>query len=123
MKRITCRIELPANMKSWKTYTLSLLSQLPQTTAKAYREKFRKSIIFWRKKGGTLDDQIIVQLEELGIKINVKGVSKKTNKKIITLSQSTPDDTLPGILAKTPSWKRMCLCILKNDTKCEYMGF
>ena len=114
---------LPENMKSWKQYTIYLLNKMPKDDAEKYREKFKKSIRFWRRRGGTLDDSIIKILEELNIKYKVKGTSTRTGKKIIVLNQATPDDTTSKILAKVPSYKRMCMCILKEDIECKYMGF
>ena len=114
---------LPENMKSWRQYTITLLNKMPKENAEKYRMKFKKSIKFWRKHGGTLDDCIIATLEELNIKYKVKGINKKTGKKIIVLAQVTPDDTTSKVLAKVPSYKRMCMCILKEDIECKYMGF
>jgi predicted phosphoadenosine phosphosulfate sulfurtransferase len=123
MAKITARnAQLPENMKTWKQYTIQMLKDMPQEEAEQYRKKFKTSIKFWRKRGGCLDESIIEQLDNLNIKYRVRGLSK-SGKRIITLTQTTPDDTTSKILAKTPSWKRMCMCILKNDIKCEYMGF
>ena len=122
-KRITANtVSLPKNETSWKNYTIALLKKMNKNKAAAYRKKFKKSIIFWRKRGGSLDDSIIAKLDELNIRYAVKGVSKH-GKRIVVLKQTTPDDTASKILAKVPSWKRMCMCILKNDTDCSYMGF
>ena len=115
-------VSLPENETSWKNYTIALLNKMDENKATAYRKKFKKSIIFWRKCGGSLDDSIIAKLDELNIRYAVKGVSKH-GKRIVVLKQTTPDDTASKILAKVPSWKRMCMCILKNDTDCSYMGF
>ena len=122
MAKITAKTaQLPSDMKTWRQYTISLLNNMPKDEAEAYRSKFKKSIKFWHKRGGSLDDSILDVLDSLNIKYQVRGISK-SGKKIVTLNH-TPDDTTSKILAKTPSWKRMCMCILKNDIKCEYMGF
>lgn len=34
-----------------------------------------------------------------------------------------PDDLDVTQFASVPSYKRMCVCILKNDYYCTYMGF
>jgi len=124
MKVIGTKTKLPATMSSWKEYTLHLLSKLPKNEADTFRAKFRKSIIFWKKKGGSLSAEEIALMEELGIKINVIGPSSRAkNKMIVRLGQKTPDDTDAKILSKAPSWRRMCICILKGDLDCSYMGF
>jgi predicted phosphoadenosine phosphosulfate sulfurtransferase len=100
------------------------LSRLPKSKADAFRTKFRKSIIFWKKKGGSLSSEEIAILQDLGIKFNVIGPSSRSkNKMIVRLNQKTPDDTDSKILSKAPSWRRMCICVLKGDTDCNYMGF
>jgi predicted phosphoadenosine phosphosulfate sulfurtransferase len=114
--------KLPEGMRSWKEYTISLLKKLPQSEAHEYRTRFAKSMKFWRKRGASLDDATITKLDNLNVKYKIMGTTK-FGKKIVALKQSTPDDTESGILSKVPSWKRMCMCILKNDVKCEYMGF
>ena len=124
MKIIGTKVKLPITMSSWKEYTLYLLSRLPKSKADAFRTKFRKSIIFWKKKGGSLSSEEIAILQDLGIKFNVIGPSSRSkNKMIVRLNQKTPDDTDSKILSKAPSWRRMCICVLKGDTDCNYMGF
>ncbi len=119
---IGAKTALPEEFKTWKEYTLFLLNNLPQETANIYRKKFKKSIVFWRKKGATLDEQTISLLQEAGVKLQTSP-SKKPGKSIVKLAQPTPDENASKILSKTPSWKRMCICILREDPKCEYMGF
>lgn len=124
LKVIGTKVQLPQGISSWKRYTLDLLKNLPQEEASIYRDKFKKSIIFWKKKGGSLTQEEITILQDLGIKIEVVGPSSRSkDKMIVKLNQKTPDDTDVRVLSKVPSWKRMCICILKGDTDCNYMGF
>lgn len=118
-------IKLPKG-HTWKSYTKFLLSTLPKRMRNAYIEKFNTSIKFWHETGGGLSEETIHELTEKGYKIKRNGVSNYTlNKKsrVIFLEQ-IPDHTDDILSTKeTPSWKRMCLCILKNDHACKSMGF
>ena len=33
------------------------------------------------------------------------------------------DDTTVSDFKRIPTYKRMCICIIKNDYYCKYMGF
>lgn len=111
---------------TWKSYTLFLLDTLPGRLRSNYVKKFNTSIEFWHKTGGGLDEDTIQELVEHGYKIKRNGVSNYTlNKKSrIVFLEKIPDDTDDIKSSKDiPSWKRMCLCILKNDHICRTMGF
>lgn len=108
----------------WKQYLEFLLDTLPKDTANAYRQKFETSVKFWKERGGVLDEQTIDELMETGYPIEiVKGAAYKTTKRAVRFGDY-PDD-IPNLadFKTTPSYKRMCVCILKNDHYCKYMGF
>lgn len=116
-------IKLPPG-HTWKSYLEFLLSTLPENTRKQYAEKFNTSIKFWRERGGCLDETTI---EELGSKNDVdfevkSGTNYKTYKKPVTFVEY-PDDLDVKDFKSVPSYKRMCICILRNDHLCKYMGF
>lgn len=119
------KISLPEG-HTWKSYTHFLLSTLPQRIRSNYIKKFNKSIQFWRKTGGGLDEEVIKELEENGYKIARNGVSNYTmgRKTRVIFLGPLPDNTdnIKGT-RDIPSWKRMCYCILKNDHNCKFMGF
>ena len=111
---------------TWKSYTLFLLDTLPARLRNNYIKKFKTSIEFWHKTGGGLDEENIRELERHGYQIRRNGVSNYTlNKKTrIVFIGKIPDDTDDIKSTKdSPSWKRMCYCILKNDHICRFMGF
>ena len=108
---------------SWRDYLNFLLSTLDEETKNNYKAKFMTSIKFWKEKGGVLNEKTIRQLEETGVKFINKGkVSKKSNKDLI-IFEEYPDDVEVDDFKDVPSFKRMCVCILKNDWYCKYMGF
>lgn len=118
-------LSLP-NGHTWESFTRFLLDTLPVRLRNNYAKKFNKSIEFWHKVGGGLDEETIWELEENGYRIKRNGVSNYTlNKKSrIIFTQRIPDDTDDIKSSRDiPSWKRMCYCILKNDHTCRFMGF
>lgn len=116
-------IKLPPGM-TWKSYLGFLLSTLPPETRKEYEKIFETSIKFWREKGGVLDQKTIDELRETGIKIEV---GNKTNYKTTKLPVTFDEypDSADGItdFRVVPSYKRMCITIMKNDHTAKYMGF
>ncbi len=58
----------------------------------------------------------------MGIKIEVGEQSGyRTDKKPVRM-EYLDDIDIPGF-KELPTFKRMCVCILKNDHACKYMGF
>lgn len=115
-------VSLPSG-HTWKSYVNFLITTLPDETRKTYEEKFATSIEFWQSKGGVLSADTIRELKDAGIAVNVKGkTAYRTDKDACTFDEY-PDDAPVTDFATVPSWKRMAVCILKNDHLCKYMGF
>ena len=118
-------ITLPEG-QTWESYTRFLLSTLPMQMRKNYIQKFQTSMQFWHNVGGGLEEKTIQELEANGYNIRRNGISNYTvmkNSRVIFLGK-IPDHTDDIKTTKDiPSWKRMCLCILKNDHTCRSMGF
>jgi predicted phosphoadenosine phosphosulfate sulfurtransferase len=118
-------ISLPPG-HTWKSYTMFLLSTLPEKTRNMYIEKFNTSMEFWATTGGGFASDVIREIEECGYKIRRNGVSNytKDGKERIIFEGEIPDNTDDvKSTIDIPSWKRMCYCILKNDHLCRFMGF
>ena len=114
-------VKLPKGM-TWEKYMHFLLSTLPEETRNGYLDKLSVSINFWRNKGGVLADETIEKLRNMGIKIEVGESSNyHTTKKPVRMEYL--DDIDIEEFQQIPSFKRMCICILKNDHTCKYMGF
>lgn len=115
-------IKLPPNM-TWKSYLEFLLKTLPESTRRDYEKIFATSIEFWKSKGGVLDSETINDLKKAGIDINVGNQTNyKTSKKPVTFNDY-PDDAPIKNFKAVPSYKRMCITIMKNDHTAKYMGF
>ena len=119
------QVTLPAG-HTWKSYTMFLLSTLPEELRNNYLEKFNFSIKFWHETGGGFAPEVISEIRERGYRIRENGISNysKDGKARIVFDGEIPDDTddVTGTI-DIPSWKRMCYCILKNDHLCRFMGF
>ena len=114
-------ITLPAG-HTWKSYMYFLLDTLPEETKKNYLSKLETSMRFWRERGGVLSDKTISELQEAGVNIEVgTDTNYKTDKKPVRMEYI--DDIDSADFQLIPTYKRMCICIMKNDHLCKYMGF
>lgn len=114
-------LKLPPNM-TWKEYMYFLLDTLPEKTRDKYLEKLRVSIHFWRDKGGCLDRKTIDGLIALEIPITIETQSNYVTRKSPVRMEYQDDIPLPAF-KELPTYKRVCICILKNDHCCKFMGF
>lgn len=117
-------IKLPKG-HTWKSYCYFLLSTLDDKLRKHYERILATSLEYWCEKGGFVADEIMPEIEALkgDISYEDKGKSKRYgNQRILKFAQY-PDELDTKSFAKLPSYKRMCVCILKNDYFCKYMGF
>lgn len=113
-------ITKPDNM-TWKQYMEFLLDTLPENTKQNYLNKLETSIKFWKEKGGVLSDEVIKELDDLSIKYEFGTHNYRTTKKAVKIDYL--DDLDIKDFKAIPTYKRMCICILKNDHTCKYMGF
>lgn len=115
------KISKPSHF-TWKEYMYFLLDTLPSGTRSNYLRKLETSIKFWREKGGCLSDSTISELRLAGVDIDVLHTSNyKTTKKPVRMEYL--DDIDIAHFKDIPTYKRMCICIIKNDHHCKYMGF
>lgn len=109
---------------TWKQYCYFLLNTLDEKTKQHYLNKLNTSIKFWKDKGGCLSDETIKELQKDNVNYIDKGYTSNysTNKKVIAFNDYL-DDTNVTNFKELPTYKRMCICIIKNDYYCKYMGF
>lgn len=115
------KIKLPEGY-TWKKFMYFLLSTLPEKTRNGYLRRLDVSIRFWRTKGGCLDDEVIQKLIDAKIPIEVGDKSNYRTHKHPVRMEYQDDIDIPEF-RELPSYKRMCICILRNDHACKYMGF
>lgn len=114
-------IKLPPN-HTWESYMYFLLSTLPEETKANYLDKLSTSVKFWREKGGVLSSEVIQKLKDAGVKIEVgETTNYKTSK--LPVKMDYIDEINIAEAKDLPTYKRMCICIMKNDHLCKYMGF
>ena len=107
---------------TWKQYALFLLDTLPKNTKNNYIQKLETSIKFWREKGGVLSNKTIEELRNAGVSIEICDKSSyKTDKKPVKMNYLDSIESKDFNLI--PTWKRLVICILKNDHVGKYMGF
>lgn len=107
---------------TWERYMYFLLDTLPPQTRERYLAKLETSIRFWRERGGCLSDETISKLRSAGIDISVQdSTNYATDKKPVRMEYI--DDIDISEFKEIPTFKRMCICIMKNDHLCKYMGF
>lgn len=107
---------------TWESYMNFLLKSLPQNTREGYLEKLSTSIRFWREKGGVLSKETIDKLKELGVKFEIVNTTNYQTSKI-PVRMEYIDNIDIAEAKEIPTFKRMCICIMKNDHLCKYMGF
>ncbi len=112
---------------TWQTFTEFLLNTLPEETANNYREKFYKFAKYWKENGCGLTPEEIKILEKKYSdnvvnthKISTRG---KKDKEVIKFKDIV--DEIPELDTKTDvlTWKRMAMCIIKNDYLCRRLSF
>jgi len=115
------KVSLPKGY-TWESYMYFLLSTLPEETRRSYLQKLSVSINFWRKRGGCLPEKTIKKLQTCGIEIEVLDHTNYRTDKYPVRMEYQDDIDIPGF-KYLPTFKRMCICILRNDHLCKYMGF
>lgn len=110
---------------TWKSYCYFLLSTLDEKLRKHYERILATSIEYWCEKGGFVRDDIMEEVEAIKDDVPYEDVGRSErfeNQHVLRFS-AYPDDCDTKSFAKLPSYKRMCVCIMKNDYYCKYMGF
>lgn len=125
-KIMNANFKLPKN-HTWKSFTKFLLSTLPEETANNYKTKFIKFIKYWKRVGCPVQEDFIKELESVcpDAIINTHEFSTrgKGDKEVIKFKKIV--DEVPGVDNKDDilTWKRMCMCIIKNDYVCKGLSF
>jgi predicted phosphoadenosine phosphosulfate sulfurtransferase len=117
---------LPKN-HTWKSFTKFLLKTLPAETAKTYKHKFIKFIKYWHRVGCPVADNNVKILEDKYAKyiINTHRYSNRGTKDREVIKFKRIADELPGLDSKLDylTWRRMAMCIIKNDIICYSLSF
>lgn len=125
-KIMSSRYQLPQG-HTWKSFTEFLLNTLPHDASEHYREKFNKFIEWWTKNGSGMVEKDI-KLLELHYRDKIERthtLSTRGNKDKEVVRFKSVVDTIPELDSKMDvlTWKRMAMCIIKNDYFCKSLGF
>lgn len=118
-------IKKPAHF-TWKDYMYFLLDTLPKDTRENYMTKLRTSFAYWLEKGGALPKDIFdelpsgIEFEDLGKPENNRNYTSEYRVVRFKEYLDEIDISNPNLL---PTYKRMCIAIMKNDTSCKTLGF
>ena len=74
------------------------------------------------RSGGCLSKELIQKLRDLNIQIQVGGETNYDTDKLPARMEYQDDVDIPEF-KEIPTFKRMCVCIMKNDHLCKFMGF
>lgn len=111
---------------TWKEYMYFLLDTLPEETKQNYLRKLEVSFAYWLEKGGALPSEVVKELDK---SLNFENLGKPKNKvnysreyEVIKFKEYLDETNIknPNLL---PTYKRMCIAIMKNDTACKTLGF
>jgi predicted phosphoadenosine phosphosulfate sulfurtransferase len=113
---------------TWKEYAEFLIATLPENTKKKLLETLARLQETWNEKGYGRNPRVIQSMLEEGIEIeNTHVIAKNCTKpgvyEIVKIKSGMPDETKAHNLFRIcPSWKGVCITIMKNDFSCLYMG-
>jgi predicted phosphoadenosine phosphosulfate sulfurtransferase len=106
---------------TWESYTKLLLETLPKAMADIYKAKFERFMSYWKTTGCAVNTSWLPEEAELSGKL-----SKRGKKDLPLVIYKKIPDKLP-IWAESkrlgPTWRRMAICILKNDYLCQSLSF
>lgn len=116
-------ITKPAHF-TWREYCFFLLDTLPPKLKEHYERILLTSIRYWCEQGGYVSEENFEQLTDADADYEELPRNKRFPAQRVVKFEQYPDDMPVKLDFKSfPSYKRMCVCILKNDYYCKYMGF
>ena len=113
-------VKLPKG-HTWRSYCKMLLATLPKEMANHYKRKFIRFMLWWYRRGSPVDSESLKNLPPEAVITDRKSPYMET----IVRYKKIPDYLDNGFEQRklAPSWRRMCICILKNDHLCTSLSF
>lgn len=122
----TANYKLPKG-HTWESFTYFLLDTLPKNASDHYKEKFNKFTKWWTEKGSGMrqEDIDILNINYNGAIFQTGEMSTRGNKDKEVIKFNHVVDTIPELDSKQDvlTWKRMAMCIIKNDYFCKSLSF
>jgi predicted phosphoadenosine phosphosulfate sulfurtransferase len=118
------------NHFTWKEYAEFLLSTLPGDSKKKFEHQIARFKKEWQDKGRGRNPEVIQKMIDEGLVIEKTGIqcgrcTKDNYYEIVKIKSEFPDDTKHDYdtpFRHCPSWKAICVTIMKNDVAMTYMG-
>lgn len=115
---------------TWKQYAEFLLSTLPGESKKKFEHQIARFKAQWAEKGRGRNPEVIKAMLAEGLEIeNTKQISKRCTKpnvyEVVKIKSEFPDELVGEYstpFRHCPSWKAICITIMKNDVAMTYMG-
>ena len=112
---------------TWKQYAEFLIGTLPDNTKKKLLYHLDRLQTSWAEKGYGRNPRVIKAMKEEGIILeNTHDISKLCTKddvyEIVKIKSGMPEDTNIPNFRICPSWKKVCITIMKNDFALTYMS-
>lgn len=113
---------------TWKQYAEFLISTLPGVVKKNFLKHLTRLMKSWEEDGYGRNPQVIKRMQEEGIvventHVRCKKCTKPNIYEIVKIKSGFPDETkVHANFRICPSWKSVCITIMKNDWTCTYMG-
>lgn len=113
---------------TWKQYAEFLIATLPEGTKKKFQYHVNRLWKDWTTKGRGRNPQVIAKMQAEGLKLeNTKVRCKRCTKpniyEIVKIqSDDFLDETMIPMFRLCPSWKAVCVAIMKNDFTGIYLG-
>lgn len=113
---------------TWKQYAEFLMSTLPEPTKKKFQYHVSRLWKEWRAKGRGRNPDVIRTMQKEGLvlentKVRCKRCTKPNIYEIVKIrSDDFLDETSIPMFRLCPSWKAICIAIMKNDYTGIYLG-
>lgn len=122
-------ITKPAHF-TWKQYAEFLLSTLPEVSKKKFVQQIARFKQEWADKGRGRNPRVIQAMIDEGLEIeNTHKICNRCIKdgiyEVVKIKSDFPDETKANFdtpFRHCPSWKAICITIMKNDVALTYMG-
>ncbi len=112
---------------TWKEYANFLIDTLPEKSKKKITHHLARLQDSWKAKGYGRNEDVIKEMEEEGIVLEKTGevsnlCTKPKHYEIVKIKSGFPQETNIQNFRRCPSWKAVCITIMKNDFGLTYMG-
>lgn len=119
-------IQKPDKM-TWQEYGMFLINTLPKDTKQYFLDNMKRIEKTWSEDGHGRNPEVIAAMEREGAVLEHTGevasnCTKPKYYEIVKLKNGFVEESEISMFRKVPSWKGVCVTILKNDFTMQYMG-